>query len=160
MTRQRRKRVLALGVMTFIGVGVIFPMKAVFGEKGTSVSKAAATSPSSQVTPYRLAVPLGLEDPNTFLPSDNPLTAEKVELGRLLFFDKRLSKDNSIACASCHMPTLAFTDGQQVSSGIKHLQGGRSAPASITRVYSKVQFWDGRAPHVRSAVDRSVRESG
>lgn len=145
MTRTQRKKVLALGVMTLLGVGVIFPMKAVFGEKGPPVSKPTSTSPSRQATPYRLAALLGLEDPSTFLSSDNPLTAEKVELGRLLFFDKRLSKDNSIACASCHMPTLAFTDGQQVSSGIKHLQGGRSAPASINRVYSQAQFWDGRA---------------
>lgn len=129
---RQRTQFLALVVMTFIGFGVVFPMQAVFGEKG-------------RVAPYRLPVLLGLQDPNTYLPADNPLTGEQIELGRVLFFDKRLSKDNSIACASCHMPGLAFTDGQQVSSGIKHLQGGRSAPAAINRVYSSGQFWDGRA---------------
>lgn len=45
------------------------------------------------------------------------MTPEKIELGRLLFFDKRLSGDNSISCATCHMPALAFTDGQPVSAG-------------------------------------------
>jgi cytochrome c peroxidase len=86
-----------------------------------------------------------LEDPSGFIPADNPQTSKKIELGRLLFFDKRWSKTNTIACAGCHMPTLAFTDGQPVSTGIHRLQGGRSAPTAINRVYSKVQFWDGRA---------------
>jgi cytochrome c peroxidase len=86
-----------------------------------------------------------LEDPNNFVPADNPLTKEKVELGRILFFDKRLSMDNTIACASCHMAKKGFTDGMPVSTGIRGLKGGRSAPVSFNRVYSKAQFWDGRA---------------
>ena len=90
-------------------------------------------------------IPLGLEDPAAYITADNPQTAKKIELGRLLFFDKRLSKTNTVACANCHMPGLAFTDGQAVSLGINHLQGGRSAPTAINRVYSKAQFWDGRA---------------
>lgn len=94
---------------------------------------------------HRLPTLLGLEDPNGFVPEDNPLTEEKTELGRLLFFDKRLSRDNSIACASCHLPGLAFTDGQQVAVGIGRQQGTRSAPTAINRVFSKMQFWDGRA---------------
>ncbi|MBS0169540.1 MAG: c-type cytochrome [Nitrospira sp.] len=89
--------------------------------------------------------PFGLEDPAGYIPADNPQTAKKIELGRWLFFDKRLSKNNSIACANCHMPGLAFTDGQAVSTGVNRLQGGRSAPTAINRVYSKAQFWDGRA---------------
>ncbi len=116
-----------------------FPMLAAGGGKAAE-QHAAKTSAS-----MRLPELLGLEDPNTFVPADNSLTTEKVELGRLLFFDKRLSKDNSIACASCHMPALAYTDGQAVSSGVRHLQGERSAPASINRVFAKAQFWDGRA---------------
>ncbi len=96
-------------------------------------------------TTVQLPELLGLEDPNTFVPPGNPVTAQKVELGRLLFFDTRLSKNNTVACASCHMPALAFTDGQAVSSGIHHLQGGRSAPTAINRVFATGQFWDGRA---------------
>ena len=111
----------------------------------TSGEKMASNHTSAGSTPVALPVLLGLEDPNGFVPKDNPLTAKKIELGRLLFFDKRLSKDNTIACASCHMPALAYTDGQAVSSGIKHLQGGRSAPTAVNRVFANAQFWDGRA---------------
>ncbi|MBL8074468.1 MAG: c-type cytochrome [Nitrospira sp.] len=95
--------------------------------------------------PVTLPTITGLEDPNTYVPADNPLTKEKIELGRALFFDKRMSKDNTIACASCHMAKKGFGDGMPVSTGIKGQKGGRSAPVSFNRVYSKAQFWDGRA---------------
>jgi cytochrome c peroxidase len=78
-------------------------------------------------------------------PEDNPYSAEKAELGRLLYFDKRVSSDNSVSCASCHAPDKAFTDGQAVSTGIGGQKGGRSAPTVINRAYSTLQFWDGRA---------------
>ncbi len=95
---------------------------------------------------YEPEIPLGLDEEGFQVPKDNPLTKDKIELGRLLFFDKRMSDDNSISCSTCHIPALAFTDGQPVSAGIRHQQGGRSAPTAINRGFSKVQFWDGRAP--------------
>jgi len=94
---------------------------------------------------YKLKIPFGLEESAVVIPEDNPLTREKIELGRLLFFDKRLSKDNTVACANCHLSRFGFTDGQKVATGIRGQKGGRSAPASINRVFSKAQFWDGRA---------------
>ncbi|TKB67146.1 MAG: c-type cytochrome [Nitrospira sp.] len=115
-----------------IGVGAILPLFPAFGE----------SAPGER---YQLPQILGLEDASTFVPTDNPLTAQKVELGRVLFFDKRLSKNNTIACASCHVAEKGFTDGMPVSTGINGLKGGRSAPVSFNRVYSKTQFWDGRA---------------
>jgi cytochrome c peroxidase len=66
-------------------------------------------------------------------------------LGRLLFFDPRLSKDDSISCASCHSPEHAFTDGQPNSKGMAGQRGNRSAPTTLNRAYSLAQFWDGRA---------------
>src|SRR5437763_7081447 len=87
--------------------------------------------------------PLGL--PPVYWPEDNPYSPEKVELGRLLYFDKRLSSDGTIACASCHAPEHAFTDRASVSTGIGRQKGGRSAPTVINRAYSVFQFWDGRA---------------
>lgn len=87
--------------------------------------------------------PLGL--PSVQWPEDNPYSAAKVELGRFLYFDNRLSSDSTIACASCHAPEKAFTDGAAVSTGIKGQKGGRSAPTVINRAYSTLQFWDGRA---------------
>jgi cytochrome c peroxidase len=78
-------------------------------------------------------------------PEDNPYTPAKAELGWMLFFDKRVSSDASVSCASCHAPEHAFGDGQPVSTGIGRQKGGRSAPTVINRVYGAAQFWDGRA---------------
>jgi cytochrome c peroxidase len=89
------------------------------------------------------AFPLGLLPVQW--PRDNPYSAEKAELGKLLYFDKRLSADNTISCATCHSPTHAYTDGAPVSTGIRGQKGGRSAPTVINRAYSLAQFWDGRA---------------
>lgn len=88
-------------------------------------------------------IPLGL--PDIFWPEDNPYTKEKRDLGWLLYFDTRLSSDNTVSCASCHHPKYAFADGAPVSTGIKGQKGGRSAPTVINRAYSTLQFWDGRA---------------
>lgn len=134
LDRMRRRVGIAV-----LAAAMLFPWYPANGKKATG--KGARTASGSVQLPELL----GLENPNTFVPADNPLTAQKVELGRLLFFDTRLSKNNTIACASCHIPALAFTDGQSVSSGIHRLQGGRSAPASINRVFAKAQFLDGRA---------------
>jgi cytochrome c peroxidase len=79
------------------------------------------------------------------VPESNPLTPDKVALGRRLFFDKRLSRDGTLACASCHNPELAFSDGRTVARGINGAQGTRNAPALINRGYGSLFFWDGRA---------------
>ena len=130
-------RGLWTGALAF-GLVMAMPLVPVIGEDGLG-HKAFAGEP---VTLPTIA---GLEDPNTYVPADNPLTKEKIELGRAIFFDKRMSKDNTIACASCHMAKKGFADGMPVSTGIKGQKGGRSAPVSFNRVYSKAQFWDGRA---------------
>lgn len=100
---------------------------------------------AESTTEYKLKIPFGLEATSVIIPANNPLTTEKVELGRTLFFDKRLSQDNTIACANCHLAKFGFTDGMPVSTGIRGQKGGRSAPASFNRVFSSAQFWDGRA---------------
>lgn len=87
--------------------------------------------------------PKGL--PPLEVPEDNPMTAPKVELGKLLYFDKRLSRDNTVSCASCHDPRMGWTDRAPVSTGIKGQKGGRSSPTVLNSAYSEVQFWDGRA---------------
>ncbi len=103
-------------------------------------------TPITSAKEMQLNLPLGLDASSLKIPADNPMTEEKVALGRFLFFDKRLSRDNSISCATCHIPVLAFTDGQPVSTGIKRQQGGRSAPTALNRAFTTTQFWDGRAP--------------
>lgn len=106
---------------------------------------AAPAANAQSATEYKLKIPFGLEETAVVIPANNPLTKEKIELGRILFFDKRLSADNTIACANCHMAKFAFTDGMPVSTGIRGQKGGRSAPVSFNRVFSSAQFWDGRA---------------
>ena len=87
--------------------------------------------------------PLGLMP--IIWPSDNPYSAQKAYLGRLLYFDTRLSADGTVSCASCHNPKFAFTDGTAFSAGIKGHRGVRNSPTVLNRAYSLAQFWDGRA---------------
>lgn len=89
-------------------------------------------------------IPPGL-DLDLKIPKDNPLTKEKVELGKQLYFDTRLSADNSVSCATCHNPSKAFGDGMATSTGIKGQKGDRNAPTVINTTYNDFQFWDGRA---------------
>jgi len=98
-----------------------------------------------------LEPPLGL-DLYMPVPADNPITVEKVALGRRLFFDKRLSRDGTLSCASCHDPKKAFSDGRAVAGGIGGAEGPRNSPAIINRGYGKAHFWDGRAPSLERQV--------
>src|SRR5690606_29203976 len=66
-------------------------------------------------------------------------------LGRLLYFDKRLSKDSTISCATCHDPAKGWAEHTPVSTGVGGLQGARNSPTVMNRAFGKVQFWDGRA---------------
>lgn len=97
----------------------------------------------SKTEPETLTVPLGL--PPIPWPEDNPYSQKKAELGRLLFFDKRLSSDETVSCASCHGISHAFTDRHALSQGIRGHIGTRHAPTVINSAYLKHYFWDGRA---------------
>src|SRR5258708_6145076 len=78
------------------------------------------------------------------VPADNPQMPEKIALGQRLFFDGRLSADGTVACATCHDPARAFTDGKPASIGIEGRAGQRNAPTILNALYNKTQFWDGR----------------
>jgi cytochrome c peroxidase len=75
----------------------------------------------------------------------NPLTRAKIELGRQLYFDTRLSNDRTISCASCHDPAEGFAKHTQFGIGVKGQMGDRNSPVSYNRILSSLQFWDGRA---------------
>ncbi len=96
---------------------------------------------------FRVNLPVGIPSElwSYFVPKDNPLTSAKVELGRQLFFDKRLSADGSISCASCHDPQKAFADGRKVSEGVGGRTGERNSPSILNAMFNSGQFWDGRA---------------
>jgi len=80
-------------------------------------------------------------------PADNPQSAAKIALGKALFFDKRLSYDRTLSCASCHelSATKGGADGLASSIGIYDQQGSRNAPTVINAAFQRVLFWDGRA---------------
>lgn len=98
----------------------------------------AISSPPAQSAP-----PVGL--PEVTHPKDNPSSDAKVELGRMLYFDKRLSADNTVSCASCHDPKMGWSNNDATAVGVGGQRGGRSAPSIINSAYQKFQFWDGRA---------------
>jgi cytochrome c peroxidase len=104
-----------------------------------------------------LAIPLGL-DLYLPVPEDNPLRREDVELGRRLFFDRALSRDRRVACASCHEPALAFSDGRPFAIGVFNRVGRRSAPAIVNRAYGDAFFWDGRAASLEQQVLEPIQD--
>lgn len=108
-------------------------------EEGTA--KAAPTGTVG--TPVEPKIPLGL--PPLPIPEDNPLTEEKIALGKMLYFDKKLSKDGTVSCATCHDPSMAWTEHRATSKGIGDQIGGANSPTVINAAYATSQFWDGRA---------------
>ncbi len=104
-----------------------------------------------------VAIPLGL-DLYLPVPEDNPITVEKIELGRRLFFDRRLSRDGSVACSSCHDPERAFSDGRAIAVGVFGRKGRRNAPALINRGYGRLFFWDGRSVSLEEQVLKPIED--
>ncbi|MDH4230052.1 MAG: c-type cytochrome [Nitrospirota bacterium] len=114
-------------------------------------SKSAGVRPRDPALVKRVQINMGevLESPLGLdplpIPEGNPQTREKVALGRLLFFDPRLSVDGTISCASCHNPKLGWSNGLSVAFGVRGQIGKRSAPTVLNAAYSDTLFWDGRA---------------
>lgn len=99
-------------------------------------------------TPYRFAMSATFPIPD--LPKDNPLTDERVALGEKLFHEAALSKDNTIACASCHHADKAFTDPRRYSVGVRDQVGTRNGMPLFNLAWKHSFFWDGRAPSLRA----------
>ena len=102
-------------------------------------SEAGSDIPSSRPATYQWDLPPWAPDP--IVPLDNPMSREKVELGRHLFYDKRLSADASMSCATCHQQQKAFTDGKARSEGVDGTLGGRSAMSLANAGYLPVLTW-------------------
>ncbi|CUS85644.1 Di-haem cytochrome c peroxidase, partial [Candidatus Kryptonium thompsonii] len=122
----------------------------------TFVSEKQANSSSK--ASYEVKIPLGIPRDlwEIFIPPDNPITPEKVELGRKLYFDKRLSVDNTVACATCHDPKFAFAENKKVSEGVGGKKGARNAPTVLNAMFFEQQFWDGRAPTLEEQAKQPI----
>lgn len=94
-------------------------------------------------TPYALKIPSHFPQMN--IPADNPMTEEGVLLGRMLFYEKQLSLNNTISCGSCHAPDASFSDVNQFSQGVNGTMGVRNAMALVNLGWQTSFFWDGRA---------------
>ena len=88
---------------------------------------------------YRWNMPAWMAPPP--VPEDNPMTVAKVELGRHLFYDARLSADNTVSCASCHEQEMAFTDGRKLSVGVFGTQANKNAPSLANVGYNPALTW-------------------
>jgi cytochrome c peroxidase len=107
--------------------------------------------------PLVLQLPLGLDVlPNRLQKLEHPLTRARIELGRQLFFDARLSADGSVSCASCHNPEHGYTIPQRFATGIRGQQGKRNPPTLYNRIMfgglGEEEFWDGHAATIEDAV--------
>ncbi len=97
--------------------------------------------------------------PKPPIAADNELTIEGVKLGRMLFYEKKLSKDGSMACASCHMQANSFVDFKQFSVGVDKLNGKRNAMAIVNLAWHKEGFfWDGRAATLREQSLKPIQD--
>jgi len=122
-----------------------------------TVALATSTAqPPREPEPIRLNIPLGL-DAYMPIPESNPLTAEKIALGRRLFSDTILSADGNHACASCHDPKRAFTDVRPVAIGVFGRKGTRRVPTLVNRGYGSRFFWDGRAASLEEQVLQPIQ---
>lgn len=109
-------------------------------------NKPAENNPSSTEpigTPFEHELPLGL--PEYYVAKSNPMTHEKVELGRKLFFDNQLSVDHTMSCATCHDPKKGWSNGLAVAEGVNGNAGKRNVPSILNSAYYRSLFWDGRA---------------
>lgn len=97
-----------------------------------------------------LNIPNGFAYPE--IPDDNLFTQNRIDLGKRLFFDPLLSKDNSISCASCHFPDVFFSDTVQFSVGVEARLGERNSPSLVNVAYQPSLFWDGGSPTLEQQV--------
>ena len=150
---------LAIGcqMLPFMSGGVPLgqPGQLSLAEIRSSLSEADAHAPFVPVGP--VGMPADLSD---YIPADNPMTKAKVELGRQLYFDPRLSGDGTIACATCHHPDLGWTDNAAFSTGIHGHITGVGAPTVMNRILGQTQFWDGRAASLEAQAEGPVAAPG
>ena len=105
---------------------------------------------------YQLRLPLGLQEEAAFIPEDNPLTPEKIALGKQFFWDKRWSSSGTVACVSCHPPDHGWSDPAQFSTNFAGKPTPRHAPTIVNRLFSDRQLWTGLRP---SLEEQALKDS-
>lgn len=135
-------------------LAILFAMGLILAVWSCRKDPVYAPEPVDGPTPYTVELPAFF--PTMPIPANNPFTVEGIDLGRHLFYDTRLSGDNTQACASCHMQEFGFSDTAQGSVGITGAVGNRQAMALINLAWSGKFFWDGRAASLEEQVLQPV----
>lgn len=152
MTKQKRTHLIQQVFLKFGVIAILLCCGSCTQQNANSVrssdskgSKPAAVvaNVENSTTPYETTLPLGL--PEYHVASSNPMTQEKVDLGRKLFFDTSLSIDHSMSCATCHDPEKGWSNGLQVAVGVNGQAGRRNVPSILNSAFYRALFWDGRA---------------
>ena len=139
---------MPVGSLSFLAIVLTLAMKSALS--GQTASQLPPVAPPSGLTIELLdgmkQLPGGLTAlPSPPIPTNNPQTHAKIDLGRMLFFDKNVSANRSISCASCHDPAKAYSDGRATGVGVNRTTLTRRTPSLLNSAYNSVQFWDGRA---------------
>jgi cytochrome c peroxidase len=100
-------------------------------------------SPVVDASDFKLPLPQGLQEQAAYVPDDNPLTADKIALGKQLFWDKRWSRNGTLACVSCHDPAHGWADRRQFSQRFDGKLTPRHSPTLVNRLFSDTQQWAG-----------------
>lgn len=95
----------------------------------------------TQAAEIKLKLPLGLQEQAAYIPDDNPITKDKVELGKMYFWDKRWSRNGTLACVSCHDPNHGWADPRQFSVRFDGNTTPRHSPTLVNRLFSVEQQW-------------------
>ena len=106
---------------------------------------------------YTLVKPVGLNPVESVIPKYNLMTEGKVELGKQLYYDQRISLDGTVSCASCHDPAKGWTDNRAMSVGIGNQVGARNSPTVLNTIYGRSMFWDGRAPSLEGQAQGPIQ---
>lgn len=145
----------------FVGMGLALATAASLQETGPH---GAATMEAQKKALDELAPEVSTEAPASVdpviwaasIPEENALTTERIELGRALYFEVALSKDGTVACATCHDSTRSFTDRRSVSEGVGDQTGKRNAPTTMNAALLHKQFWDGRAADLEEQAGQPI----
>ena len=122
---------------------------------GTMVAAFATVASASDTVisgKWSMTLPVGLQVTSANIPDDNSMNDDKIALGKLLYFDPRFSKDETVSCATCHNPFHGFADSTRTSTGVGGKHGTRNSPTLINRLFSADQFWDGRVKDLEHQV--------
>ena len=112
--------------------------------------------PFAAAAELTLKLPLGLQEQAAYIPDDNPLTADKIALGKQLFWDKRWSRNGTVDCVSCHEPAHGWADPRRMSLRWDGKPTTRHSPTLVNRLFSEEQQWSGTR---KSLEDQALRSS-